>query len=306
MEPKKILIFGKGQLGTFFKDYFESKSVEVAAIRVDIRDLDAVRSAVAEAGADVIVNCSAKTDIDWCERNRTEAFEVNTLGADNVAAAAGEAGKYLLHVSSGCVQESLAADDVKDEDDAPNPVCFYAWTKVWAENLVMDRAARRGLKALLLRPRQLLSSMASPRNALVKMLTYTKFIDTPNSCTVVEDLMDATWELLRQDATGLLNVVNPGVTSPYRIAQTLKDIIKPEMEIEKISKDELNSMTFAKRIDAVLSTAKLEALGISLPPLEKRLPEIVSDLKANLGIEAGREIMRKTEQDTKEKLSIVA
>jgi len=304
MEPKKILIIGRGQLGTFYKEYFESRGIETEAVRVEIRDLEEIRKAIADSGADVIVNCAAKTDIDWCERNRTEAFEINTLGADNIAVAASEAGKYLLHISSGCVQESLSADDVKDEDDVPNPVCFYAWTKVWAENLVMDRAARRGLKALLLRPRQLLSSMASPRNALVKMLTYTKFIDTPNSCTVVEDLMDVTWELLRQDATGLYNVVNPGVTSPYRIAQTLKELIKPDMEPDRITKDELNAMTFAKRIDAVLSTAKLEALGISLPPLPERLPEIVTDLKANLELGSGREIMQKTQEDTKEKLAL--
>ncbi len=306
MEPKKILIFGRGQLGTFYKDHFESKGVEVATPKVDIRNLDAVREAVTEACPDVVVNCAAKTNIDWCEQNKTEAFEVNTLGADNVAAAADEAGKYLLHISSGCVQESLTADDVKNEEDKPNPLCYYSWTKVWAENLIEDRAIRRGLKALVLRPRQLLSSMASPRNAFVKMLTYSKFIDTPNSCTVVEDLMDATWRLLEQDATGLVNVVNPGVTSPYRIAMSLKELIKPDMEIERISKDELNSMTLAKRIDAVLSTDRLEGYGIMLRPVDERLPEIVAMLKENLARGSGKEIMDKTAAETKEKLALVS
>ena len=135
MEPNKILIFGRGQLGTFYKDHFEGRGVEVVTPRVDIRDLDQVRKAVTDACPDVVINCAAKTNIDWCEQNRTETFEVNTLGADNVAAATDEAGKYLLHISSGCVQESLTADDVKSEDDPPNPLCYYAWTKVWAEYL---------------------------------------------------------------------------------------------------------------------------------------------------------------------------
>jgi dTDP-4-dehydrorhamnose reductase len=228
------------------------------------------------------------------------------LGADNVAAATEQAGKYLVHVSSGCVQESLTADDVKTEDDVPNPLCYYAWTKVWAENLIEDRMDRRGLKALILRPRQLLSSMASPRNALVKMLTYSKFIDTPNSCTVVEDLMDVTSRLIEMDAEGLFNVANPGVTSPYRIAMTLKDTIKPDMVLEKISKDELNSMTLAKRIDCVLSIDRLEELGVTMRSVEERLPEIVTKLNENLGRGSGQEIMQKTAEETEEKLALAA
>jgi dTDP-4-dehydrorhamnose reductase len=123
---------------------------------------------------------------------------------------------------------------------------------------------------------------------------------------VVEDLMDATWSLLEQDADGLINVVNPGVTSPYRIAQSLKELIKPDMEINRISKDELNSMTLAKRIDCVLSTDRLEEYGIILRSVDERLPEIVAALNENLGRGSGSKIMKKTEEETKEKLALVS
>lgn len=302
MTPRHVLIFGRGQLGSFYKEHFEKAGAAVLTPHGDIRNESFVADAVRSFRPDLIVNCAAKTNIDWCETNREEAFAINVLGADVVAKIAAESGAVLVHLSSGCVQESLTADEVWSEEDPAHPLCFYAWTKVWAEDLVLERARRGGLKALLLRPRQLLSSMVSPRNALVKMLTYTKFIDTPNSCTIVEDLMDVTAALLSKDATGLYNVVNPGVTSPYRIACLLKTHVKPEMEFAKISKEELNRMTLAKRIDAVLSTAKLEKQGIALRPIEERLIDILSVLKHHLGGAEAASALRKTAEETKAKL----
>ncbi len=304
MIPKRILIFGEGQLGSAYRDYFRARGVEAVNTKVDIRNAALVASAVREAKPDLVMNCVAKADIDWCERNRLEAFDVNVLGADLIAGAAHDHGAYLVHISSGCVQESLTADEIHTEDDAPHPLCYYSWTKVWAENLILERGRRRGLKALVLRPRQLLSAKLSPRNALVKMLTYSKFIDTPNSCTVVEDLLAVTDELVRKDAVGLVNVVNPGVTTPHRIATLLKLHVRPEMAFSKMSKEELNAMTFAKRIDAVLSTDRLASYGITLKPLEERLVEVLADLKKNLAGADAAAVMARTAEDTKKKLLV--
>lgn len=306
MTPTKILIFGRGQLGSFYREHFVSKGFEVESPAGDIREESFVSGAVSAVEPDLIINVAAKTNIDWCEMNRLEAFQINTLGTDVIAKVAEERGIYLVHISSGCVQESVSADVIHVEEDAPHPLSYYSWTKVWAENLLSERAARGSLKVLMLRPRQLLSSMVSPRNALVKMMTYSKFVDTPNSCTIVEDLMRVTEHLVAKDSTGLYNVVNPGVTSPLRIAGLLKTHLKPEMNFSSISKEELNRMTLAKRIDCVLSSAKLEGEGISLKPIEDRLVEVLRDLKENLSSTEADATMRKTEDETREKLALVS
>lgn len=311
----KILIFGAGQFGAAYKEYFDKKQEEWQAsivTGVDIRDLEQVRHVVKEALPEIIINVAARTNLDWCEQNQLECFHVNTLGADNVGRACQEQGVYLVHMSSGCLQESKTAQEIHSEEDIPDPLSFYSWTKVWAENLLQERAQKRGiaaemtapLKVLILRPRQPLSAKVSPRNALAKMLTYTKFVDTPNSCTIVDDLMRATEELIKKNATGVFNVVNQGITSPYEIALFLKEIIKPEMRFEKIIKEELNKMTLAKRIDSVLSTKKLESIGIRLPEIHSRLREIVLHLKENLTSAKGQEVMKEVEEETKAKLSL--
>lgn len=306
MIPSRVLIFGRGQLGQFFQEYFGAKGVATDTPALDIRDRAAVTAAIDAFHPDLVINTAAKTNIDWCEQNKLECFDINTFGAAAVAAACAEHGVYLVHLSSGCVQESKTKDEVWTEDDPVSPLCFYAWTKVWAENLVNDYAKRHGLKALILRPRQLLSGQVSTRNAVTKLLTYSRFIDTANSCTIVEDLMWATYELVERDAVGTFNIVNPGVITPYEIALMLQEIVKPDMECIKIAKDELNHMTLAKRVDAVLSAAKLDALGIALPEIHGRLREILAQFKTRLAEDDGRAILEKTEAETKHKLSLGA
>lgn len=305
MQPRSILIFGHGQLGAFYRDYFSARGVTVVAPDVDIRDAAGVRMMVHNAKPDVVINVAAKTNIDWCEQNKLMAFDINTLGAANIGAACAEQGVYLVHLSSGCVQESKTRDEVWCEEDPVAPLCFYSWTKVWAENLLNDLARRHGLKALILRPRQLLSAMVSPRNAVTKLLTYRTFIDTANSCTIVEDLMRVTEALIAQDATGTYNVVNPGIITPYEIALLLREVIKPDMVIEKISKDVLNAMTLAKRVDCVLSGEKLAGLGIMLKDIHERLREILYQFKERLQTDEGRAALARTSEETSRKLSLV-
>ncbi len=304
MQLKPVLIFGRGQLGQFYSTYFTQRGMNVVMADVDIRDAQAVQSAVASHQPEMVINVAGKTDIDWCERNKLEAFDINTLGAENVALACLQYGVYFIHVSSGCVQKSTSAAQVWSEDDPVSPLCYYAWTKVWAENLLFDLHRKRGLPLLVLRPRQLLSSMVSPRNAITKMLTYDKFVDTPNSCTIVEDLMVVTDELFKKRATGLYNVVNEGITTPYRIAEILKEIVRPEMKFVKIEKSELNKLTLATRVDCVLSSKKLSDIGIQLRPIEDRLREIAVLFKDALKTTEGVYALQLTAEQTATKLSL--
>ncbi len=304
MRPKTILVFGRGQLGTFYQNYFAEKKIKVSSPKSDICDQKQVNHAIQELKPDLVINVAAKTNIDWCELNQLETFSINTLGADNIAKSCQEQGIYLVHLSSGCVQESKSAHEIHTEEDQVHPLCFYSWTKVWAEELLLDRMKFYGLKTLILRPRQLLSSIVSPRNAITKMLTYTKFIDTANSCTIVEDLMEITHQLIKKDATGVINVVNSGVITPFQIAQMIKEIIKPDMRVTKISKEELNQMTLAKRIDCVLSTQKLSSLGLHLAEITPRLRQILTIFKENLKKEEAKSALKKTAMETETKLRL--
>jgi dTDP-4-dehydrorhamnose reductase len=279
---KKVLIFGDGQIGNFYLRYFTGKGDEAQIAKdADIRKLDEVKAAIGAFQPTVVINTAAMTNLEWCGAHRLEAFDANSLGASVVAQACDETGVYLVHFSSGCIFSSVDGKDAKKEDDAPNPSSYYGWTKVWSEELVgFERS--ENFKCLIMRPRQPVSAQVNHKNMLVKMLTFSKFIDTANSGTVIEDMMEWTDQLIDRGATGVYHVANTGYTTPYNIGLMIKEYILPGLEPEKISKAELDKMTPNTRVDTVLNVDKLEALGIKVTPYEERLREIVKQLGENI------------------------
>ena len=278
---KKILIFGRGQIASFYENYFSSKNISVKISEADVTSIDQISQSIDDFKPTAVINTAAKTNLEWCGNNRLEAFHVNVLGASNVAKICDEKNVYLIHFSSGCIFSSIDGTDAKSEDSLPNPSSYYGWTKVWSEQMVQfERSAN--FKCLILRPRQPVSAQVNHKNMLVKMLTFSKFIDTANSGTVIEDLMEWTDQLIDKHVTGIVHVANSGYTTPYNIGLMIKEFILPDLEPEKITKAELDSMTPNTRVDTVLETSKIESLGIEITPYEDRLREIVKLLGENI------------------------
>jgi dTDP-4-dehydrorhamnose reductase len=278
---KRILIFGNGQIAHFYENFYKDKNVEMRIAQTDVTDLEEVRTAIEDFKPTVVINTAAKTNLEWCGNNRLEAFNVNVLGAGNIAKACDEAGVYFIHFSSGCIFSSVDGKDEKTEESLPNPSSYYGWTKVWSEEIVAFERST-GFKYLILRPRQPVSAQVNHKNMLVKMLTFSKFVDTPNSGTVIEDLMEWTDQIIDKQITGVLHVANSGWTTPYNIGLMIKEYILPNLEPEKIEKAELDKMTPNTRVDTVLGIQKLESLGIAVTPYEQRLREIIQKLGENI------------------------
>lgn len=277
----KILIFGNGQIANFYLEHYKDSDTDAQVTSTDITDLKQVRKVIGAARPDTVINTAAKTNLEWSGQNRLEAFNVNVLGAGNIAQACDEKDVYFIHYSSGCIFSSADGTDMKKEDDEPNPSSYYGWTKAWSEQIVAFERSKE-FRYLILRPRQPVSGQVNNKNMLVKMLTFSKFIDTANSGTVIEDLMQWTDQLIDKQATGVLHVANAGYTTPYKIGLMIKKYILPDLEPEKIKKSELDKMTPNTRVDTVLDVSKLEKLGIEVKPYEQRLEETIKLLGKNI------------------------
>jgi dTDP-4-dehydrorhamnose reductase len=104
--------------------------------RVDVR--------AATAGADLIINCAAFTNVDGAEADEDGAYRCNAIGADHVAVAAAAHGSKLVHISTDFVFDGAQAEPY-DEFCRPNPQSVYARSK-WAG----EELARRSLQRLFI------------------------------------------------------------------------------------------------------------------------------------------------------------
>ncbi len=104
-------------------------------ITLDITDTRQTMATVRDAAPDAIIHCAAWTNVDGAERTPEPAYRVNALGSWNLAHAAGEAGAWLIAVSTDFVFDG-AKTTPYTEFDAANPLGAYGASKEAGERLI--------------------------------------------------------------------------------------------------------------------------------------------------------------------------
>ena len=78
-----------------------------------------------------IIHTAALTNVDECEANKALAYKINAEGTKRVVEIANELGAFLVYVSTDYV---FSGDKgMYKEDDEPNPIDYYGYTKLLGE-----------------------------------------------------------------------------------------------------------------------------------------------------------------------------
>ena len=270
---ESILIFGEGYVSGKFKEALP----QAVVTKQDISDLVKVNKVLSDVTPEVVINCAGKTgrpNVDWCENNKKETWKSNVLGPQLLAYACLERNIFFTHVGSGCVYDGDNNGKGYAEDDAPNFFgSYYSQTKIASEQ------ALAMLPVLQLRLRMPADAIPGPRNFITKITKYTRVISVPNSISVMEDFVTAATKLIDYRATGIYNVVNPGSITHKEILDLYKEIVDPNFNYQIFSLEELHKETIAKRSNCVLSTKKMESLGITLPEIHEAIRSTLKKYK---------------------------
>ena len=107
-----VVVGGNGMLGSdvvtrLARAGAEATVTSLTRSDLDITDFETCLDRV--RGADVVVNCAAWTAVDDAESQEPAAFDVNALGAGNLARACAMVGARLVHISTDYVFDGRAA-----------------------------------------------------------------------------------------------------------------------------------------------------------------------------------------------------
>ena len=189
---------------------------------LDVTDAGAVRQAVAQTRAEVIVNCAAYTNVERAEEDEEAADRLNRGAAENLARAAEANGATLIHVSTDYVFDGTAHTPYR-EDTAPSPLGAYGRTKLAGERAVMAS----GCRYLIFRTAWLYSEYG--HNFLKTMLRLTSERDTLQvvfdqigTPTYAGDLALAIFSIIESERyagnEGVYHFTDEGVCSWYDFA----------------------------------------------------------------------------------------
>ena len=132
----KILIVGSTGMLAFdlaqvFKEDYEV--IGVGRADFDVTDYTRAENFVIAHKPSFVINTAAYHKTEECELNPDKSFQVNAIGAYNIARAAKLAGAKIIFVSTDYVFDGRKKYYI--ESDIPNPLNVYGASKLAGENL---------------------------------------------------------------------------------------------------------------------------------------------------------------------------
>ncbi len=198
--------------------------VAKARAELDIGDEGAVKHALAETGAEWVVNAAAYTAVDLAEDQPAQAIAVNDTAVGVLAAAASEAGCRLLHLSTDFVFDGKSNRAYLPVDQT-NPLSVYGMSKLGGERHVLNGPGA----GIVLRTAWVYA--AAGRNFVLTMLRLMRekeqvsvVCDQIGTPTWAAGIAAAIWGFIETGAPGgVYHWTDLGVASWYDFAVAIQD-----------------------------------------------------------------------------------
>ena len=265
----KIAIIGaNGRLGAALaREYardFELTSFERR--QLDLGQLDRVRSALAATKFELLINCAALTNVDYCESHREEAFVVNAEAPRLLAEIANEKSARLVHFSTDYVFDGKKTDPYVEGDKAV-PLSVYGESKLEGEDRVLEVSSQH----LVIR----LSWVFGPdKPSFIDQIiqrarekdVVTAVADKFSAPTFTIDVAGWLRLVVEKNANGILHLANNGGCSWQEWAQYAIDVCRSRglpLKAERVgavSLGDMKNFVAQRPVHTVLSTAKFTAL----------------------------------------------
>lgn len=238
-----LVLGGSGLVGSSLLARWVDPAGEINVIapshaELDVLDQPALERFVRDACAKVIINLVAWADVDGAEAQQGDTSgRVYALNVDLPRHLA-RLGTHLVHISTDYVFDGKRAQRPYLEDDAANPVCWYAETKWQGEQAIRES----GSSACIARIEMPFTSRAHYKRDLARTIaqrlhdrqSVQGVSDQRITPVLLDDAAAAVKQLIQQRYVGTIHVAASDWTTPFDfargIAQRLnlsKELIQP-------------------------------------------------------------------------------
>jgi len=261
--------------GTSFKKVFEYG--DLRSFRVDVRDRKSIEDLVVSIKPDLIIHAAAVTDVDSCEREKGYAYDVNVNGSNNILDAARKSSSKLVYISSDYIFDGRVG--CYKEDDVPNPVNYYGWTKLRGEMLSLEYDKSLAVRASIygFNPNGTREGLES----IIEKVRRGLLIEAPynmyNSIVSANTLSRIVCRLILENANGVYNIGLRQRISRYDFMEKFFSTFGlPKGSLVPVSYEDYQAGKIAIRPrDVSLNTDKLVAdFGIVVPTIDEDLSNL--------------------------------
>ena len=245
-------------------------------IGVDLAD-EAAMDALSSVRPDLVVNCAALTDVEWCESHQEEARLVNAEVPGRIAQMTADLRVPMVQISTDSVFDGKRG--AYAEVDIPRPLNFYASTKLAAESLVLAASDRH----LVIRTN--IFGWTSARSSRLGLASWVLarlsegervggFVDARFTPLHVNDLSAVIIEMAEASLSGLFHAGSADPVSKFDFAVMLAEAF--DFDRSLIEPTVMAEVTFSasRPMDTSLDSGELARRLGPLPPVSEGIQHL--------------------------------
>jgi len=265
---------------------FRSNKVKISGVpteSVDLADHDQLKRVILGFNPDILLHCASFTDVEKCENERQQAYEINVKGSKKIVDIIRDRDICLVYISSDSVYDGVKGNF--NESDRVNPQNYYGLTKYQGESEILKHKNciifRTNIFGWNIQNKNSLGEWIL--NQLLEKNEINGFQDAYFSSIYTLDFARVIDISITKEIKGIYNCGSRDYCSKYDFSQKIADQFDiAETKIIPISIDEFHFN--AKRgKNLTLDVNKLEkAIEYRLPTIDQSIRSFYEDYKCGI------------------------
>ncbi|HXC05457.1 MAG TPA: SDR family oxidoreductase [Bacteroidia bacterium] len=195
---------------------------------------------------DVVIHTAALTNVDACESNKEDCVALNVDAVRSIVDVMEKhvPASHLIHLSTDFIFDGLKGP--YKEEDAPNPLSYYAWSKLESEKIVAASKLKWAIARTII-VYGLVDNMSRSnlvlwaKDALTKGQKINVVDDQFRAPTLSEDLAAGCIAIADKGASGVYHLSGPDTYSVLDLVYQVADFWKLDKSlVNPIKSDTLN------------------------------------------------------------------
>lgn len=261
--------------GTYCNNKINFVNCPCSILKMDIQEKSQVKI-IENINPDLIVHCAAYVNVDGCEKNPDDAYQINVAGTENIVKESEKTGSFLIHISTDLVFDGIKGNYC--EDDKTNPINIYGKTKLESEEIVKNSDCKYCIVRTNIygwNKRNKLSLTEWMIHKLENNEKLNGFYDAIFTPIFVNNLTDVLLEIYENKICGLFHIYGSESCSKLEFAKKIANVFELNKNlVESTSIDEMDFI--AKRAKNLsMRTEKIRSLvSTKLPNVEQGLSDM--------------------------------
>jgi len=200
---------------------FDTSSNKLVFHKMDIANSADASNLIKTTQPNAVIHTAAITQVDNCELDPQNCYNVNVEGTRNIVNASRETGAFLIHLSTDFIFDGR--EGPYKETDKPNPISIYGESKLEGEQIVQSSMENYAIVRTVLVYGFLNDTSRSNiilwvSNSLRKGETIRVVTDQLRTPTLAEDLAMGCKLIADSGQKGVFHISGKDPLSPYEMA----------------------------------------------------------------------------------------